>query len=119
MSFIEKAISEGDPERYSLILTDCSMPFMDGYKATEKIRQMLSDAWDAQSGHSLSESDRKRLKIIAITGHVEPEYLKKAQMCGMDKVYPKPLPIYELAVMMLELGLIQTIPDSILKMKDC
>ena len=28
---VEQAINEGDPNRYALILTDCSMPIMDGF----------------------------------------------------------------------------------------
>ena len=37
---MEKAIQEGDFDRYSLILTDCSMPFLDGYEATKRMREM-------------------------------------------------------------------------------
>jgi CheY-like chemotaxis protein len=31
VELVRKAIQEKDADRYSLILTDCSMPFMDGY----------------------------------------------------------------------------------------
>jgi|DEB0MinimDraft_12_1074336.scaffolds.fasta_scaffold42883_2 CheY-like chemotaxis protein len=31
VNFVRKAVEEGDKNRYSLILTDCSMPHMDGY----------------------------------------------------------------------------------------
>jgi len=31
VELVKEAISDNDLDRYSLILTDCSMPFMDGY----------------------------------------------------------------------------------------
>jgi CheY-like chemotaxis protein len=51
-----------------LILSDCSMPRMDGYECTAKILELLS-----------RRGVRGALpKIYAVTGHVEPEYKEKA-----------------------------------------
>ena len=60
------------------------MPFIDGYEATAKIRSIF-----------LKSEIPKEMqpKIVAITGHVENEYVLKAFKSGMDKVFPKPLPI--------------------------
>jgi len=44
---------------YGLIFMDCSMPILDGYQATEKIRNYYRK-------HNLSQP-----KIVAVTGHVE------------------------------------------------
>ena len=83
---VREAMDDSDPYRYSLILMDCNMPFMDGYQATSKIRTLYSNM----------EIPRElQPKIIAITGHVENEYVQKAYKSGMDRVYPKPLPIQE------------------------
>ena len=60
---VQRAVDEGDPYRYSLILTDCSMPFMDGYEAVRRVRKILKDHTNRQ------------VYIIAITGHVEKEYI--------------------------------------------
>ena len=31
VALFKKAIDEGHPDRYPLIITDCNMPFLDGY----------------------------------------------------------------------------------------
>lgn len=86
MQEVQKAIEEEDPFRFQLILMDCNMPFLDGYEATKAIRRMFNN---------LSIPREQQPKIIAITGHVENEYVQKAIASGMDKVYQKPLPIQE------------------------
>lgn len=91
---VKQAIDEGDPDRFGLILMDCNMPFMDGYTATKKIRKLYANIGADQP------------KIIAITGHVEPEYVQKALGSGMDKVYQKPLPLEEFGHLLQQMGYI-------------
>jgi two-component system, sensor histidine kinase RetS len=98
---VRKAIEENDPLRYPLILMDCNMPFMDGYEATEQIRKLFSDNHIQRS---------RQPKIIAVTGHVEQEYVKRALVSGMDKVYPKPFPIKQFGHMLLSMKLIDNVP---------
>ena len=98
---MQKAIDEGDPYRYSLILTDCMMPFMDGYEAVKRVRTILK------------HYTMKPLMIIAVTGHVEKEYITKAEKCGMDIVYPKPLPIIDLGMKLIDLNFIQKLPSHL------
>lgn len=50
---------------YDLILTDCSMPFIDGYETCKQIINNLRDK---------GISEEMMPKIVAITGHVETEY---------------------------------------------
>ena len=103
---IEKSISENDPYRYSLILTDCMMPFMDGYEATKRIRKLLKSY------------NQQPLHIIAVTGHVEKEYITKAETSGMDLVYPKPLPVVELGKKLIEYEFLAELPIHLLKEDD-
>jgi len=101
---VQKAISEYDPFRFQLILMDCNMPFLDGYEATKKIRKMFLQ----------SDIERERQpKIIAITGHVEKEYVTKALESGMDKVYQKPLPVQEFGQLLLNMKFIDSVPDHL------
>lgn len=74
---VEQAIAEDDPFRYSLILTDCSMPVMDGYEASSQIQTLFSRA-------GIDQNDPRRPLIIAITGHVEQEFIQKAEQSGIS-----------------------------------
>ena len=58
---------------------DCNMPFMDGYEATQKIREFLH------------QSKLKQPIITAVTGHTELPFIEKAIMCGMNQVLSKPV----------------------------
>ena len=55
------------------------MPFMDGYEATQKIREFLH------------QSKLKQPIITAVTGHTELPFIEKAIMCGMNQVLSKPV----------------------------
>jgi CheY-like chemotaxis protein len=83
---------------------DCNMPFLDGYEATKRIRKIFT-------GQGISKEMMPQ--IIAITGHVEKEYMKKAVECGMDKVYSKPFPAAEFGKLLFSLKLIDSIPEHL------
>jgi len=50
---------------------------------------------------------------VAVTGHVEEEYVMKAINSGMDKVYPKPLPIKEFGKLLMDMRFISEVPDHL------
>ena len=55
------------------------MPIMDGYEATSKIRSYISSLGINQP------------IIIAVTGHTEEEYVRRAMSSGMNQVLSKPI----------------------------
>ena len=74
---------------FKLILMDCNMPFMDGYDATEQIRQYLF------------EMDIEQPIIVAVTGHTEPSYVERALNSGMNAVFSKPVAPKQLKELLL------------------
>lgn len=70
---------------FDLILMDCEMPEMDGYKATMRIRD-----WEHGQSHV------RPVPIIALTAHVLPEYLRRCIESGMNDYLLKPANLEEL-----------------------
>ena len=64
--------------KFDFIVLDLSMPIMDGYEASKSIRDYLRSNIKPQP------------RIVACTGHSEPEYIQKAWKYQMDELVAKP-----------------------------
>jgi CheY-like chemotaxis protein len=73
---------------YHLVLMDCRMPVMDGYLATQMIRQLPSPA--------------RHIPIIAITASAFKEDREKALASGMNDFIAKPYQPWELVTKCLQ-----------------
>lgn len=72
------------PDQFDMILMDCEMPEMNGYQATEAIRQFEREQGFVQ------------VPIVALTAHVLDEYVTRCVASGMNQVIAKPIHINEL-----------------------
>jgi signal transduction histidine kinase/CheY-like chemotaxis protein len=65
-------------ERFDLIFMDCEMPVMNGFVASEKIREI--------------EQNRglKRQTVIALSAHTDSHFARRCYQAGMDAVLAKP-----------------------------
>lgn len=79
-----KALQAVQQGTYDLILMDCEMPGMDGFTATEQIRE-----WEQQ--HALEP-----VPIIALTAHILPEHRERARLSGMNGHMAKPIDLNQL-----------------------
>lgn len=68
-----------------VILMDCEMPVLDGYRASKKIRE-----WE-------SKNDLPQCPIIAVTAHAYDGHLSKVVQAGMNSQICKPLQLKKLA----------------------
>ncbi|GMG92823.1 ATP-binding protein [Cupriavidus metallidurans] len=78
-----EALAALHEKRYGMILTDCHMPYMDGYELTSAIR--ASEAGQAQ-----------RLPVVALSADASDEQRKRGRDAGMDDFLLKPLKLPEL-----------------------
>lgn len=72
----EEAVNKVADGGFELVLMDCHMPVMDGFTATDKIRQQLSG---------------KPLPIIAMTADASASDRERCLDAGMDDHIPKPI----------------------------
>lgn len=79
---VEKAASG----EYDLVLMDCSMPVMDGFEATRRIR-----AGEVGTG--------RRVPIVALTANAMPGDRENCIEAGMDEYLAKPVTIEQLTAM--------------------
>ncbi len=61
---------------YDLVLMDVQMPVMDGYEATKAIRQL--------------NSEKRNVKVIALTANATPSDIEKCLQAGMNDYLAKP-----------------------------
>ncbi len=73
-----EAIERTGQSDYDLIVMDCHMPQMDGFRATEAIRRR-----EARRGG-------RRMPILAVTANVTDENRARCLQCGMDDCLFKP-----------------------------
>jgi signal transduction histidine kinase/ligand-binding sensor domain-containing protein/DNA-binding response OmpR family regulator len=72
-----EAVAAWDTGRYHLILMDCQMPVMDGYRAASEIRAR--------------EAGRSRIPIVALTADAMNGAQERCLDAGMDDYLTKPL----------------------------
>ena len=86
LSKLEEGTAFG--QQYKLILTDFNMPHMDGIETSRRIRSFLTARKIQQP------------LIVGVTCNTQSEYVERATLAGIDKIYAKPL-YYEKLVKLL------------------
>jgi len=80
----QDCLTQYQQKQHDLILMDLQMPVVDGFQATEQIRQLEQS------------SGLKRVAIVALTASVVGEVWEKCQSAGMDGYVGKPFQAEEL-----------------------
>ena len=85
----KEALGMFEAKTYSVLLTDCHMPNMDGFELSQSIRNAEAES-------------RDHLPIVAITASVMKEEIDSCFAAGMDDYLPKPLEMPKLKDMLLK-----------------
>nr|WP_276583738.1 hybrid sensor histidine kinase/response regulator [Pseudomonas sp. RIT-PI-AD] len=83
----EEALEAMKRKPYDLVLMDCEMPVLDGFTATERLRE-----WEALE-------HRPRTPVVALTAHILAEHKERAREVGMDGHMAKPVELSQLREM--------------------
>lgn len=79
-----QAVEKATSNHYDTILMDCQMPVLDGFEATQRIRQ-------------LEQTGSQHTPIIGLTANALAGDREKCLACGMDDFTTKPIKLDELA----------------------
>jgi PAS domain S-box-containing protein len=75
-----QAVDTWKAGRYDLIVMDCQMPELNGYKAAMEIRRLEADG-----------PGKRHIPIIALTAHAMPGAERQCKAAGMDAYLTKPI----------------------------
>ncbi|CDW89193.1 multi-sensor hybrid histidine kinase [Stylonychia lemnae] len=99
----QKACSDCYQKNYDLIFMDISMPIMDGYEASDKIRQLEKE---------INISTKSRAYIVGLTAHSTETYQNQCYKSGMSQFMVKPVENELMDKLLQQLGLKQDyMPD--------
>lgn len=85
----KRAIECWEKQRYDLIFMDCQMPVLDGYQASQRLRELENDV-------------SYRTPIVALTANVTSEDRAACFASGMDDYVAKPVRKNDLKVALLK-----------------
>jgi len=85
-----EAVAALKEQDFDVVLMDCQMPVLDGYKATQQIRQ-----WE-------TEEDRSPVSIVALTANALTGDKERCLGAGMNDYLSKPMTIEKLAEKLAE-----------------
>ncbi len=81
----QEALDILSQNEYDIVFMDCQMPVMDGYEATEQLRQR--------------EGEQRHTTIIGLTAHAMDDDREKCLAAGMDEYLSKPVSMNDLEQM--------------------
>jgi two-component system cell cycle response regulator DivK len=84
----QEAVEMARREHPNLILMDLSLPVLDGFAATRRIRE---------------DAALRDVPIVAVTAHATAEYRNKAQAAGCDEYVTKPINFDQLGTLLKRL----------------
>jgi|DewCreStandDraft_4_1066084.scaffolds.fasta_scaffold27619_2 CheY-like chemotaxis protein/HPt (histidine-containing phosphotransfer) domain-containing protein len=79
----QKALEELQKQDFDLVLMDIEMPVMNGIEAVQHIR-------------NLSDENKNKIPIIALTGHQQESYFGNLNKAGFDDCLIKPIDLNDL-----------------------
>lgn len=80
---------------FDIIFMNLSMPVIDGFEATRRIREM-------EEQHQASTSESKSAHIVALTGLASKQYEQLAFNAGVDLYITKPVQFKRLEIMFIQ-----------------